>query len=96
MYANAYSESHTHSYLAAFADTASINGSGSCMTYLIMIVTWGTSPSQSMYALSISGGNLNYSTLTKVFGADANVTYNSTTHIIQVVSTGRVTIYALR
>ena len=96
VYANAYSESHTHSYLAAFADTASISGSGSCMTYLIMIVTWGTSPSQSMYALSISGGNLNYSTLTKVFGADANVTYDNTTHKIQVVSTGRVTIYALR
>lgn len=66
-------------------------------TYLIMVTSWAISPVHCMYALSYSGGNFDYYVFTKVFGTDNNdVSYNSTTHQIEVTSSGRVTIYALR
>ena len=83
--------SATYTYTMSMDDfTANIGGG----TYLIFIVTWSTTPSFSLYAVSFGGGNTSHGVKTKIAGSDATVSVSS--GVISVTSSGKVMITAIK
>lgn len=81
----------TITYTMKTSDFSRLKG---CGIYMIYIVDWSTTPKVSVYAAYYSGGNITYSGLTKIAGADANVSVSGDT--ISVTTTGKVQITALQ
>ena len=83
--------SATYTYTMSMDDFTTNIGGG---TYLIFIVTWSTTPSFSLYAVSFGGGNTSHSVKTKIAGSDATVSVSS--GVISVTSSGKVMITAIK
>lgn len=66
----------------------------SCGCYLISIISWGTTPTYSLYSVAYSESHTDYTVITKIAGNDASVTVNGDT--ISITSSGKVTIMAMR
>ena len=92
VYVSKNMSSTAHTYKMTFDDFQSPNDSVG--TYLIAIVTWNASPSFKLYAVSFSGANLDYTTVSPIYG-EQTITVDSE-HNINLTTSGKVTIYALR
>ena len=97
VYADASTAAKEHNYQLRLTDFK-VAG---CGTYLVMVVPWGYTPTPSLYAISYSGGNVNYSVVNKIFGADISFAMDSEnpTHLanntITFTASGKVTIYTI-
>lgn len=72
-------------------------GTKTCGTYLISVVTWGFTPKVGVWLVSYTGGDLSYNAITNIVNpSDATVTVQIVNNKkIQVVSSGKVTISTL-
>lgn len=87
--------SRTVTYQMATTDFSNIGNARYCGMYLIMVVNWSTTPSVSIYSACYSGGTLAYHTLTKIGGADAQLTIDENA-VITYTGKGKIQIYALQ
>lgn len=92
VYVSQNTSSTAHTYKMTFDDFQSPNATVG--TYLITIVTWSVTPSFKLYAVSFSGANLDYTTISQIYG-EHTITVDSE-HNITLTASGKVTIYALR
>lgn len=90
VYATVRNTSTTHTYTVKTSD---FNNS-QAGTYLITIVTWSATPSFSLYAVSYSGNVTTVTSLTKIAGADANISV--TDDVISCTTTGKIQIIAVQ
>lgn len=90
VYSSVHNTSTTHTYTIKVSD---FNNSQTG-TYLITIVTWSATPSFSLYAVSYSGNVTTTTNLTKIAGADANISV--TDDVISCTTTGKIQIIALQ
>ena len=87
--------SATYTYTMTMDDFRVSPSIANCGTYLVNIVSWSTTPTYSLYAVSYSGGNItDYNVVQKIAGTDATVT--CTNGVISITSSGKVQIFALR
>jgi hypothetical protein len=89
VYSSVRNTSTTHTYTMKASD---FNNS-QAGTYLITIVTWSTTPSFSLYAASYSGNQTTVTNLTKIAGADANISL--TDGVISCTTSGKIQIIAV-
>ena len=87
--------SRTVTYQMAMTDFSNVGNAHYCGMYLIMVVNWSTTPSVSIYSACYSGGTPTYHTLTKIGGADAQLTIDENA-VITYTGKGKIQIYALR
>lgn len=90
VYSTVHNASTTHTYTIKVSD---FNNS-QAGTYLITIVTWSATPSFSLYAVSYSGNVTTTTNLTKIAGADANISV--TDGVISCTTTGKIQIIAVQ
>lgn len=90
VYSTIHNTSTTHTYTIKVSD---FNNS-QAGTYLITIVTWSVTPSFSLYAVSYSGNVTTTTNLTKIAGADANISV--TDGVISCTTTGKIQIIAVQ
>lgn len=90
VYSSVHNTSTTHTYTIKVSD---FNNS-QAGTYLITIVTWSATPSFSLYAVSYSGNVTTTTNLTKIAGADANISV--TDGVISCTTTGKIQIIAVQ
>lgn len=64
-----------------------------CGNYLILVTSWSGTPTISAYMVSYSGGNLEYTNVTKIAGADLTIT--ATNKTISFTTAGKILIYAI-
>lgn len=99
VYCSASGSSKTHEYIMTFNDFeyAQFDGTKTCGTYLISVVTWGFTPKVGVWLVSYTGGDLSYNDITNIVNpSDATVTVQIVNNKkIQVVSSGKVTISTL-
>lgn len=90
VYSTVHNVSTTHTYTI----TASDFNNSQAGTYLITIVTWSSTPTFSLYAVSYSGNMTTITNLTKIAGADINISV--TDGVISCTTTGKIQIIAVR
>lgn len=66
-------------------------------TYIISVMTWSTSPTYSLYAVSYTGGLFSYTTITKMAGADMSITVENGVISVNGLPSagGKISIHAL-
>ena len=94
VYCNVSDSTQTCTYTISMTDfTGNVNTMSQCGTYIITRVSWSTTPTLSVYAVSYSGGIVRYNTITKIAGSD--LTISTSNGNISITGSGKICIYAL-
>lgn len=100
VYSVAYQNSTTNTYVMKMSDFvySQFDGTSTCGTYLISVVTWSTTPKHGLWIVSYSGGARSYAVLSNIVNPDAAtvaVVTNVSDPYIEVTTSGKVTISTL-
>jgi len=74
---------------------AQFDGTKTCGTYLISVVTWGFTPQVGLWIVSYTGGDLSYNDITNIVNPSAATVQMVNSKKIQVTASGKVTISTL-